>query len=167
MEAQMKAQLDRLPAAQRQMAEQMMRNMPGMSSQAVDPDTYVRTTTTEQRHGYTCTWVNIMQGTVKKAAYCGSTSPDFALSEKERAAAVGFGHALGHSSILVRDNERGGQMRMFEWNAETEGIPIVSQCFKGERVSVNLELASFNRDPPSKELFDIPQAYKKQSMAPP
>jgi hypothetical protein len=167
MQAQMKAQLDRIPPAQRQMAEQMMRNMPGAAAQPVEPDTYVRTTTSEERHGYTCTWVMIMQGQVKRAAYCGSSSPDFALSGQERAAAVGFAHALGNSSILVRDTEQGGLMRMFEWDSQKEGYPIVTQCFRGERVNVNLEFASSSRDQPPKELFDIPQTYRKQAMAPP
>jgi hypothetical protein len=167
MQAQMKAQLDRMPPEQRQMAEQMMRSMTGMAAQPAEPDTYVRTTTSEQRHGYTCTWVMVMQGQVKRAAYCGSSSPDFALSDKEHAAAVGFGHALGNSSILVRDTEQGGLMRMFEWDSQKEGYPIVSQCFRGDRINVNLEMASFSRDRPPKELVDIPQTYRKQSLASP
>jgi hypothetical protein len=167
MDAQMKAQLDKMPPGQRQMAEQMMQNMRGMLAQKAIPDTYVWTTQTETRHGYQCTWVTIMQGNVKRAAYCGTPSPDLKLSDAEHAAAVGFGHALGNSSILVRDTERGGQMRAFEWDNEKDGFPLVSQCFTGDRIILNLELDSFNRDKPPKDLFDVPRSYRKQSFGAP
>ena len=166
MDAQMKAQLDRMPPEQRKMAEQMMQNMRGMMAQKSVPDEYVWTTDTETRGSYRCTWVNIMQGTVKRAAYCGTPSSDFTLSEKEHAAAVGFGHALGNTSILTRD-ERGGQMRMFEWDNAKDGFPVVSRCFRDERIILNLELDTFNHDKPPKELFDIPRDYRRQSFGSP
>jgi hypothetical protein len=166
MDAQMKAQLDRLPPEQRRMAEQMMQNMRGMIAQKSIPDVYVWTTDTDTRGGYQCTWVNIMQGDVKRAAYCGTTSPDLKLSEKEIATAVGFGHSLGNTSILTRD-ERGGQMRAFEWNTEKDGFPVVSRCFRDERIILNLELDTFNRNKPPAELFDIPRDYRKQSFGAP
>jgi len=166
MDAQMKAQLDRMPPEQRKMAEQMMQNMRGMLAQKSVPDEYVWTTDVETRGSYRCTWVNIMQGTVKRAAYCGTPSSDFTLSEKEHAAAVGFGHALGNTSILTRD-ERGGQMRMFEWDNAKDGFPVVSRCFRDERIILNLELDTFNHDKPPKELFDIPRDYRRQSFGSP
>lgn len=166
MDAQMKAQLDRMPPEQRKMAEQMMQNMRGMIAQKSVPDEYVWTTDTETRGNYRCTWVTVMQGDVKRAAYCGTPSSDFTLSEKEHAAAVGFAHALGNSAILARD-ERGGQMRMFEWDNAKDGYPLVSRCFKGEQIILNLELDTFNRDKPPAELFDIPRNYRKQSLGTP
>ncbi len=166
MDAQMKAQLDRMPPEQRKMAEQMMQNMRGMAAQKSVPDEYVWTTDTETRGSYKCTWVTVMQSGVKRAAYCGTPSSDFTLGEKEHAAAVGFAHSLGNSSILTRD-ERGGQMRMFEWDSAKDGYPLVTRCYKDERVILNLELDTFNRDKPPAQLFDIPPDYRKQSLGPP
>ena len=166
MEAQMKAQLDRMPPEQRKMAEQMMQSMRGAMAQKSVPDEYVWTTDTETRGSYRCTWVNIMQGNVKRAAYCGTPSSDFTLGEKEHAAAVGFAHSLGNSSILARD-ERGGQMRMFEWDSAKDGFPLVSRCFRDERIILNLELDTFNHKKPPAELFDIPRDYRKQSFGAP
>jgi hypothetical protein len=166
MDAQMKAQLDRMPPEQRKMAEQMMQNMRGMLAQKAVPDEYVWTTDTETHGNYRCTWVTVMQGNVKRAAYCGTPSSDFSLSEKEHAAAIGFAHALGTSSILVKD-DRGSQMRMFEWDSAKDGYPVVSRCFRDDRVILNLELQTFNHDKTPKELFDIPRNYKKQSFSSP
>jgi hypothetical protein len=167
MDAAMKAQLDRMPPEQRKMAEQMMQNMRGMTAQRGVPDTYVWTTDTETRKGYKCTWVMVMQGNVKRAAYCGTISPDFVMTATERAGAVGFAHALGNSSILARDNERSSQMRMFEWNSEKDGYPLVSRCFNGDKIVLDLELDSFNHEKPPKELFDVPAGYRKLSFGPP
>jgi hypothetical protein len=166
MDAQMQAQLDRMPPEQRKMAEQMMQGMRGMTARKSVPDEYVWTTDTETRGKYRCTWVNIMQGNVKRAAFCGTPSADFTLSEQEHAAAVAFGHSLGNSSILTRD-ERGGQMRAFAWDNEKDGFPVVSRCFKDERIILNLELDTFNRDEPPAELFDIPGDYRRQSFGTP
>lgn len=168
MDAQMKAQLDKMPPAQRQMAEQMMQNMRGVLSQkAAAPDEYVWSTDTETHGSYRCTWVTVMQGNVKRAAYCGTPSSDFTLSDKEHAAAIGFAHALGNSSILVSDGERGSQMRMFEWDSAKDGYPLVSRCFRDDKMILNLELESFNHDKPPKELADIPRNYRKQSFGAP
>ena len=58
-------------------------------------------------------------------------------------------------------------MRMFEWDSAKDGYPLVTRCYKDERVILNLELDTFNRDKPPAQLFDIPPDYRKQSLGPP
>jgi hypothetical protein len=58
-------------------------------------------------------------------------------------------------------------MRMFEWDNEKDGFPVVSRCFSGERIILNLELDTFNHNKPPAELFDIPRDYRKQGFGTP
>jgi hypothetical protein len=163
MTSEMSKQLGQLPPEQRQMAEQMMR---GLRGAAVAPPTkeFVWTKEKTTVKGYECTWVNILEAGVKRAAYCGTASPDFKMSGSVLDAALGMTRSLGQSIPSFAGASGSGQAatRGFQWDTSKEGYPLISRCFEADRIILNLELDSFNRENPSEELFSIPKNYKKQ-----
>jgi hypothetical protein len=160
--AQMQEQMAHLPPAQRQMAEQMMKGMLGAATPV--PDTYVWSQEKKTIGGYECTRVDVMQGTVKKAEYWGTPSPDFRMSEKERASLLAMQEYLRNYMIAVRGGSGGSGERAFQWDTSVDGYPIVSRCFNGDQMSLDLQLQSFDRKEPSGDLFQVPKGYKKQDF---
>jgi hypothetical protein len=163
MAALMSQQMANLPPEQRQMAQQMLQSMRG-AVQPPPPKEYVLTKESATVKGYPCTWVNILEGGVKRAAYCGTASPDFKLNNAELESALGMYQALGQftSSLLGSSGLGQGASRGFQWDTTKEMYPLISRCFDGEKIILNLELDSFNRSEPSEDLFSIPKNYKKQ-----
>jgi hypothetical protein len=165
MSSMMSKQLAQLPPVRRQMAEQMMRGLRG-AAPAPPPKEFVWTNEEATVKGYECTWVNIMEGGIKKAAYCGSASPDLKISSSELEAAMGLTQALGQAIPPVGGGRgsSGAETRGFQWDTSEDEYPVISRCFEGDRIILNLEMDSFDRDKPSEDLFSIPKNYKKQSL---
>lgn len=162
--AEMQKQMAKMPPAQRAMAEQMMQGMIG-TVKSPPKDTYVWSQEKKTIAGYECTRVDVMQGDVKKAEYWGTPSPDFKMSEKERATMLAMQDYLRNYVIGVKGGSEGGGDRAFQWDTSVDGYPIVSRCFNGDQMTVDLQLQSFDRKKPGDDLFETPKGYKKQDFA--
>ncbi len=162
--AQMQKQMAQMPAGQREMAEKMMGGMLSSMSSA-PPAVYVRSTDTLTVMGYTCTRVDVMRGDEKRAEYWGTTSPDFELTSEERATRIAMQGAMGAMNVFARaGGPGGGETRPFEWDTKLEGYPLISRCFDGGTMTLDLHLVSFDRKPLDPVLFEVPKGYTQQEL---
>jgi hypothetical protein len=159
--AEMQRQLAKMPAAQRGMAQQMMQNAMGAMQQP--PDQYVWSTEKKTIAGYDATRVDIMQAGVKKSEYWGTTSADFRMSDAERKTMLAMQEYLRNYIITVNP-AGGGQARAFQWDTSKDGYPVLTRCFNGDEMTLELQLQSVDRKALSGDLFAIPSNYKKQEM---
>jgi hypothetical protein len=162
---QMQKQLAAMPAAQREMAESMVKGaLAGMTAPV--PETYVWSTEHQQVLGYDCTRVDVMRGDVKRAEYWGTPSPDFKLGDAEHEAVLAMQGCLRDFVIMVTSTGGGGgaEPRPFQWDTSVDGFPLISRCFDGDVRTLDLTLARFDRKPLAVELFAIPDGYKKQDL---
>jgi hypothetical protein len=162
--AEMQKQLDKLPPEQRRMMQGMMQGRMGATPQAQTPDQYVWSTEHKTISGYDATRVDIMQGTVKKAEYWGTKSPDFRMSDAERSTMLAMQAYLRNYLITVTP-AGGGQTRAFEWDTGTDGYPVLTRCFNGDEMTLELQLQSVDRKALPGDLFAIPANYQKQEFA--
>jgi hypothetical protein len=162
--ADMQKQLATMPAAQREMAESMMKGAMG-GLQSPPPSVYVWSKDTLSVNGYPCTRVDVMQGDVKKAEYWGTPSADFKLGEAEHEAVLAMQGCLRDFTIMVKSVGAGGaESRPFQWDTSVDGYPLVSRCFDGDVMTLDVKLERFDRKPLAVELFAIPDGYKKQDL---
>lgn len=161
---EMQKQLAQMPAAQREMAESMMKGV--MSSmKPPTPTTYVWSKEHQKVLDYDCTRVDVMQGDVKKAEYWGTPSPDFKLGDAEHEAVLAMQGCLRDYMIMVTSAAGGGaEPRPFQWDTSVDGYPLISRCFDGDVRTLDLTLTHFDRKPLAADLFTIPDGYKKQDM---
>ena len=161
--AEMQKQLEKLPPAQRAMAQQMMQSHMGDSKEVHSE--YVWTTEQKTIAGYETIRVNVMQGAVKKAEYWGTKSSDFKMSDGQRSTMLAMQDYLRNYLIMVTSaGEGSGEARAFEWDTSVDGYPIVTRCFKGGEMTLELELVAHDRNALSSDLFAIPSGYKKQEV---
>ncbi len=167
--ANARADLDKAMAQMTPEQRKMMEGMVESRLQAARPvaDEFVRTDETAQIKGYTCTRVNVMRGTEKRAEYWGTPSKDFAMSPEERQTMVDMQAYLDRFVNSMTPLTGGGTSgaRGFRWDTKLDGYPIVTRCFKGERRILDLTMESFNHDAISEDLFKIPEDYKKQDLS--
>ena len=157
----MQKQLEKLPPEQRAMAQQMMQSaMPAASAPQL---TYVWTKDTKTVANYPCTFVQGMHGDTKVSEYCGSTSPDFKISDAERGTVLDMQRYLRNSAIMVRTSD--DATRAFQWDTSVDGYPVITRCFNDGVMTLDLTLQSVSRTPLPGELFDIPREYKKIDLA--
>lgn len=160
----MKKQMADMPAAQREMAESMMKGMMA-NVQPPPPSTYVTSTDHQKVNGYDCTRVDVMQGEVKKAEYWGTTSPDFQLAAPEHAAVLAMQGCLRDFTIMARSGVgANAESRPFQWDTSVDGYPLISRCFDGDVMTLDVKLTSFDRKPLAADLFTIPDGYTKQDL---
>ncbi|HKW12706.1 MAG TPA: hypothetical protein VJO33_20125 [Gemmatimonadaceae bacterium] len=153
----MQKQLEKLPAEQRAMAQQMMKSAmpPGAAPQL----TYTWTKDTKTVLGYECTRVEGMRGDIKVTEYCGSTSPDFKMSDAERSTMLDMQRYLRNFAIMVRSPD--DATRAFQWDTSVDGYPVITRCFRDGVMTLDLSLQSVSRAPLPAELFAIPRDYRK------
>ena len=159
--AEMQKQLDQLPPEQRAMAQQMMRSTMGAMQQP--PDRYVWSTDRRTIAGYDATRVDVMQGDEKKAEYWGTKSADFRMTDAERKTMLAMQEYLRNYLIIVNP-AGGGEARAFQWDTSVDGYPVLSRCFKGGEMTLELQLESVDRKALSGDLFAIPSTYTKQEQ---
>ena len=159
MMANMQAQLAKLPAEQRAMAEQMMK---GSMGKAAEQFAYVRTNEKLNVSGYECTRVEGMRGSDKVTEYCGSTSPDFKISGEERQTILDMQGYLRNFTITVKSADEA--TRAFQWDYATDGYPVVTRCFRQGQMTLDLKLDSLSRKPLPDSLFAIPSGYRKMDI---
>jgi hypothetical protein len=157
----MQKQLEKLPPEQRAMAQQMMQS--AMPSTSTPPFTYVWTKDTKTVAGYQCTIVQAMHGDSKVSEYCGSTSPDFKLSDAERGTVLDMQRYLRNFTIMVRTPD--DATRAFQWDTSVDGYPVITRCFRDGVMTLDLTLQGVSRAPLPAELFDIPHDYRKIDLA--
>ena len=157
----MQKQLEKLPAEQRVMAQQMMQY--AMPSIAAPQLTYVWTKDTRTVANYQCTLVQGMRGDSKVSEYCGSTSPDFRISDAERGTVLDMQRYLRNFTIMVRTPD--DATRAFQWDTSVDGYPVITRCFRDGVLTLDLTLQSVSRSPLPTELFDIPRDYRKIDFA--
>jgi hypothetical protein len=163
MSQEMEKELAQMPPEQRRMAEQMMQNMGSAVAASTPPTRYVWTEETGTVKGYPCTWVRIMEGDKKKADYCGTSAADFKISDAELKSATGLNKALDMTPAMKGGSAQSRDEALgFAWDTSKDGYPIIARCFNGDRMVLDLELDSFNRQPPPAKLFEIPEGYKKR-----
>lgn len=163
MLANMQKQLDALPKEQRQMAEQMMKSAMGSAKKA-PPFVYVWTKEKKTIGGYECTQVDGMQGDAKVTEYCGTTSADFKMSEAERKTMLEMQGYLRNFMTMVRASDDGAT-RAFQWDTSADGYPVLTRCYVGGKMTLELLLGSVNRQALPRELFEVPSGYKKMDMS--
>jgi hypothetical protein len=155
-------ELEKLPPEQRKMAESMIQQT--MSAANPSPQVeYVRTDEKQTINGYECTRVEARRGEAKVSEYWGTTSGDFKMSEAEHKTVLAMQDYLRNFTLQVRSADGGGT-RAFQWDTSIEGFPIISRCFRGDVTTLDVKLASFNRKPLAKDLFEVPSGYTKQEM---
>ncbi len=161
--AEAQKQLDKLPPAQRAMAQQMLQS--NMAGRKPVPSQYVWTQEKKTIAGYETTRVNIIEGSVKKAEYWGTTSSDLKMSDGERSTMLAMQDYLRTYLIMVTPaGEGSGEARAFMWDTSVDGYPVVTRCFTGDEMTLELELDAHDRKALSGDLFAIPSGYKKQEM---
>jgi hypothetical protein len=156
----MQDQLAKMPAQQRAMAEQMMKSV---MSAAPPQLTYTQGTGTKTIAGYQCTMFEGMRGADKVTEYCGTASSDFKMSDAERQTMLDMQSYLRNFSIMVRSSD--DSMRAFQWDTSVDGYPVLTRCFAGGAMTLDLTLDAVNHKPIPSEVFEIPKGYKKQDMA--
>jgi len=159
--AEMQRQLDRLPPEQRAMAQQMMQGAMGAMQQPADQ--YVWSTDKRTISGYEATRVDVMQGGVKRAEYWGTPSADFRMSDAQRATMLAMQDYL-RTSMISASPAGGGASRAFQWDTSVDGYPVLTRCFTGDEMTLELELQAADRKPLSADLFTIPSSYRKQEI---
>jgi hypothetical protein len=160
MMATMQAQLAKMPAEQRAMAEQMMKSAMG---KAPPPLVYVRTGDKQKISGYECTRVEGKRGEDKVTEYCGTTSADFTLSGPERETILDLQGYLRNFPIMVESADEA--TRAFQWDLATDGYPVLTRCFRNGQITLDLKLDSLSRAPLPNSLFDIPSGYQKMDFS--
>jgi hypothetical protein len=163
MMASMQKQLDAMPKEQRQMAEAMMKSAMGAGSQA-PPLVYEWTKEKQTAAGYECTMVHGMRGDAKVTEYCGSTSPDFKMSDAERKTILDMQGYLRNLGIVVRGHDD-DTARAFQWDSSVDGYPVITRCFVNGQMTLDLLLGSVNRHALPHDLFAVPSGYKKMDMS--
>ena len=157
-----KAQMDKLPADQRAMAEQMMSQTMKMAN--VPPqDVYVKTEEHKAILGHECTRVDVMQGSVKRAEYWGSTDDTFKTSPEERATILAMQSYLRNYTLQMTGAD-GGNARAFRWDTSTDGFPLVTRCLEGDKATLDLHLTACDKKEVAADLFSVPGGYKKQDL---
>jgi len=159
---QMEKQLAQMPPEQRKMAEQMMQG--AMGSAKPTPTTYVWTKEKQTIKGYDCTKVEAMVGDQKRSEYWGTTSADFKMTPDERNTMLAMQGYLRNFMIMVRGGEGDGSSRAFQWDTSVDGYPLITRCFDHGDTTLDLKLASFDRKPLDKDLFEVPSGFKKQDF---
>lgn len=155
-------QLEKLPPEQRAQAQQMMKSMT-QSGAAAPQLTYVWTKETKTVLSYQCTLVEGMRGDAKVTEYCGSTSPDFKMSNAERNTMLDMQRYLRNFMIMVRSPD--DATRAFQWDTSVDGYPVITRCFRDGTMTLDLTLQSVSRAPLPPELFEIPRDYRKIDLA--
>jgi len=155
----MQDQLAKMPAQQRAMAEQMMKSVMGSAPPQL---TYTQGTGTNTVAGYQCTMFEGMRGADKVTEYCGTTSSDFKMSDAEHQTMLDMQSYLRNFSIMVKSAE--DSMRAFQWDANVDGYPVLTRCFVGGAMTLDLTLDGVSHKPIPSEVFEIPKGYKKQDL---
>ena len=162
MLADMQKQLDQMPPQQRQMAEQMMKAAMG-SAKLAPPLVYVWTKEKKTIAGYECTRVDGMRGDARVTEYCGTTSDDFKMSEAERKTMLEMQGYLRNFMIMVHADD--DATRAFQWDTSVDGYPVLTRCYTGGKMTLDLQLQSVNRNPLPNDLFALPRGYRKLDMS--
>jgi hypothetical protein len=156
----MQQQMANMPAAQRAMAEGMMKSVAGSMP---PPLTYVWSTEKRTVAGYECTRVDGMRGSEKVTEYCGSTVPDLKMSDTDRATMLAMQSYLRNFSIMVRSADDGS--RAFQWDTSTDGYPVVTRCYRHGELTLDLTLQSVSRKPIPPDAFALPAGYRKMDLS--
>ncbi len=161
-----KAKMAQLPPEQRAMMEKMMQGTLKAPTATVH-DVYVRTEDKQTVNGYECTRVNIMAGDQKRAEYWGTTSSDFKLNQDDRNTVLAMQDYLRNYTLQVASMGGGGddaQPRAFTWDTSVEGFPLISRCFHGATMTLDLKLDASDRKAVAGALFEAPSGYKKREI---
>jgi Domain of unknown function (DUF4412) len=158
--AEVESQLESLPPEQHKAIEEQLK-MPQQASKAASAE-YVMTDDMTKVLGYDCTRVNVLLGGTKAAEYWGTPSPDFKISEAERATMAGLGKALNGADAGAG---AGGASRAFMWDTNQDGFPLIMRCTADTAITTHLQITKFDRKPLPKEMFKVPSGYKKLNLS--
>ena len=87
------------------------------------------------------------------------------MSDAERQAMLAMQDYLRNYLIMVSPaGGENGEARAFQWDTSVDGYPVLSRCFRGDEMTLELQLKSVDRKALSKDLFEIPSGYKKQDI---
>ena len=170
MQQQMKEQLDKMPADQREMAQKMMQQMAagkgGAGAGASEPgENYVWSDEKKSIAGYECTRVDVMRGQEKRAEYWGTPSSDFKINSDEHSTILDMQKYL--RDFVIQVTPSGGdksQMRAFQWDIKSDGYPVMTRCFRDGKISLELVATGHDRKPLPDDLFEVPSGYKKMDF---
>jgi hypothetical protein len=163
--AKMQKQLESMPKEQRAMAESMMKQAMASMSTTQDQLVYNWTTDKQRIAGYDCTRVEGMRGARKVTEYCGSTSNDLKLTDKDRQTVLDMQGYLRNFLIMVKSGDD-QSTRAFAWDTSTDGYPVLTRCFDNGTMTLELTLATVNRKGPTDDQFKV-DGFKKTEMPKP
>jgi Domain of unknown function (DUF4412) len=152
-------QLEQMPAAQRAMAEQMMKSRMGGAQPQLE---YLWTSDNKKIAGYDCTRVDGMRGDAKVTEYCASKSDDFKMSDAEHQTMLDMQGYLRNFLIMVKNTD--DSMRAFQWDTKVDGYPVLTRCYNSGTMTLDLTLQSVSRKPLSDDAFVLPSGYKKMEL---
>ncbi|MGH7682040.1 MAG: hypothetical protein ACRENN_08645 [Candidatus Eiseniibacteriota bacterium] len=156
-------QLSQLPPDQRAMAEEMLKGSMGEEGNESKTE-FVRTKDVKKVLDHDCTMVKIQRDGETRAEYCSCTSPDFKLTDAERTALNEANQCIHNLFMTVR-SAKGDPSGALEWDADSDGFPLLSRCVDGETVTLEVTMESFDRKKVADSLFAVPTAYSKSNPA--
>ncbi|MBV6520142.1 MAG: hypothetical protein MNPFHGCM_00247 [Gemmatimonadaceae bacterium] len=160
MVADMRKQLEQLPAAQRAMAESMMKNAMGGTKPAI---AYTWSNETQRVAGYECRLATGMRGEEKVTEYCASKAPEFRMTADERRTVQDMQSFLSSFTSIMRSGDD-NTTNAFAWDATGDGYPVLSRSFKDGKVTLELQLDRISRERVADSLFTVPEGYRKLEM---
>lgn len=160
IDEQMKEMLAQLPPEQREMVKRQMQNMPNMMGGAMNMEppkmTVHKTGKTDKVAGYKCSEATIDYGGMHEEKACIATLDELGLKKSDFDALASAMASIAKMS--GRDNKRSPMSELDEMG----GIPIRSSSGPNDR---GHELTRLHRDKVDKSRFEIPDGYRKVSMA--
>lgn len=163
--AKMQKQLESLPKEQRAMAEQMMQQAMARMGSSGEQLVYNWTNDKQKIAGYDCTRVEGMRGAAKVTEYCGSTSNDLKLTDKDRQTVLDMQGYLRNFLIAVKAGDQSA--RAFAWDTSVDGYPVLTRCFDDGKMTLELTLATVDRKGPTDDQFKIDGFTKMEMPKPP
>ena len=161
MTAEMEKQLEKVPAAQREMAKAMMEKMMPAAT-TLPANEYVVTDKHETIRGNLCTRVDVMREGHRHADYWATQCDSFRLTDDEVRSVALMHEYMGQSGF--GEQTGGPASQAFVWDTKG-GYPLRTHCYNGDTMTLELELAAFDRKPVDTSLFDVPKGYKQRSFS--
>ena len=164
---QMEEQLANVPAAQREMIEQMMKGkMKGMmSQQAPTEGPRVESGGSSQWRSYPCVKYTVYQGTEKTQEICAAAMDQIGDSGEVMTAfrkmAEFVKKMIASLPDMVASRFAGNPMEMMD---QIDGFPVHTLQFENGKVSQEVSLESVSEQALAENLFTPPADYKKLDM---
>jgi hypothetical protein len=87
------------------------------------------------------------------------------MSADERATMLAMqGYPRDYTIQVMPAGGNDNSPRAFQWDTNVDGYPLISRCFSGDKMTLDLHFESIDRKPLASELFQVPSGYKKEDL---